>query len=224
MRSAMCPSCGANVIIKKDNREFCFCEYCGAKILLDDYRSTHRVVDEAKLKQIESEHIFRMRELELEEKSRQKFETLTNILIKIWMVITLLVIVGAVISGLVGDGVMDAAVVLFYIGGPVVGGGAYLIFKVLPERELNKAISKRGGIKFPKSLEPFTEQHFETAVTILKNAGLTDVSSVNLHDVKIGLFQKVGNVESVVIDGKSIQSGGKTYFPSTKIIIKYHGK
>lgn len=224
MRSAMCPNCNANVTIKEDNRDFCFCEYCGAKIMLDDYRSTYRVIDEAKIKQVEHEHYYRMRELELEEKSRQKFEKLHSVLIKIWLIITIFFIVIILLSGFFApeDSMITLALVEFSV--LVVGGGAYLTFKILPERETNKELAKIGGIKIPKSLEPLSQQNFQTVSSTLSGIGFTNISCVNMHDVKIGVLQKSGVVESITIDGKNVKIGGKMYMPSDKIVIIYHGK
>ena len=56
-RTVKCPSCGAELMVKDDNRDFMFCEYCGTKVRLDDYQETHRFVDEARL----------MKRLEMEE-------------------------------------------------------------------------------------------------------------------------------------------------------------
>ena len=55
MRACICPSCRASLSIKGDNRDFAFCEYCGTKIMLDDYRSTRHIVDEARLRRVEAE-------------------------------------------------------------------------------------------------------------------------------------------------------------------------
>ena len=40
--------------------------------MLDDYRSTHRVVDEARIHETETDRIIRLKELELEEKKRER--------------------------------------------------------------------------------------------------------------------------------------------------------
>ena len=66
MRKFKCPDCGATLSIKDDDREFAFCEYCGSKILMDDYRSTHRIVDEAKIREAD----VREKEIECE---REKY-------------------------------------------------------------------------------------------------------------------------------------------------------
>lgn len=55
MRQCVCPSCGSNLSINDTNRDFAFCEFCGAKIMLDDYRMTQRIVDEAELRRLELE-------------------------------------------------------------------------------------------------------------------------------------------------------------------------
>ncbi|MDE7121979.1 MAG: hypothetical protein K2O42_07455 [Oscillospiraceae bacterium] len=55
MKECVCPSCSANLSIHDTNRDFAFCEFCGAKVMLDDYRITPRFIDEAELKRVEIE-------------------------------------------------------------------------------------------------------------------------------------------------------------------------
>ena len=71
MRTLKCTNCNASLSIQDDNRDFAFCEYCGTKIMLDDYRSTQRIVDEAKIKQAETEKEIKMKQLELIEKRQE---------------------------------------------------------------------------------------------------------------------------------------------------------
>ena len=97
MRSFNCSKCGANLTIQDENREFAFCEYCGTKIMLDDYRSTHRIIDEAKIKQAEVEREIKMKELELIEKQQIAKERK----IKIKIIISLCVIGIEVILGII---------------------------------------------------------------------------------------------------------------------------
>lgn len=67
MRTCNCPSCNANISIDYENRDFAFCQYCGSKIMLDDYRSIYRVIDEAKIKQAETGREIRLKELNIKE-------------------------------------------------------------------------------------------------------------------------------------------------------------
>ena len=58
MKQIKCPNCGANLSISEDKSQF-FCEYCGAKIIDSGgkitYEIVERIVDEAKIKEIELE-------------------------------------------------------------------------------------------------------------------------------------------------------------------------
>ena len=66
--SVKCPECGANLNIEGD-REHAFCTYCGTKILLhNENEHIYRRIDEAGIKQAETERIIRLREIELAEK------------------------------------------------------------------------------------------------------------------------------------------------------------
>lgn len=82
MRSCNCPSCGAQLKIKDDSRDYVFCEFCGTQVDLMDSRTVHveYIFDEAKVKDAEA----RMKDAEnksriinaftapIEEKQRQK--------------------------------------------------------------------------------------------------------------------------------------------------------
>ena len=56
MRACKCPNCGAQLKVIDDDREFMFCEYCGTRVDLADYRTVHteHIIDEAKVKDAEA--------------------------------------------------------------------------------------------------------------------------------------------------------------------------
>jgi len=70
MRNLKCKNCGASNAINVINRDFAFCQYCGSKIMFDDYRSTQRIVNEAKVVQAETDKLVQLKKLEMEEKRR----------------------------------------------------------------------------------------------------------------------------------------------------------
>ena len=70
-RTVKCPSCGAELTVKDDKRDFMFCEYCGTKVRLDDYQETHRFVDEARIRESENEKELELKRMEFEEKKRK---------------------------------------------------------------------------------------------------------------------------------------------------------
>ena len=89
--SLKCPECNATLSIEGE-RKFCFCQYCGTKILVDDGSTTHtyRKVDEARIREADIQENIRLRELMLEEKkftAKEKAKAL-----KIWFSIILTVL------------------------------------------------------------------------------------------------------------------------------------
>lgn len=223
MRTCNCPNCNANLTIDDANREFTFCQYCGTKIMLDDYRSTHRVIDEAKIKQAEVEREIRLRELKIEEAQMNQRNQLRKVLTYIWIglilaVALLCLFIWATVGGLV------AFICLFFVGGSVVRGGAHLVFKVIPEKEIEKELVQNGGIRFPKNLGDLSEQNYVVIQQKLLSAGFCNITCINMHDVTFGLIQKPGMVESITVNGEKVVSGGKIYMADVPIVITYHGK
>ena len=76
--SVKCPECGANLSVEAGRESF-FCSYCGVKVMVvNNNEHIYRTIDEAGIKQAETERVVRMRELELEENenksgSKKKF-------------------------------------------------------------------------------------------------------------------------------------------------------
>lgn len=70
-RTVKCPSCGAELTVKDDNRDFMFCEFCGTKVRLDDYQETHRYVNEAEVQRVKAEKELELKKMEMEERKQQ---------------------------------------------------------------------------------------------------------------------------------------------------------
>ena len=64
-RTVKCPSCGAELTVKDDNRDFMFCEFCGTKVRLDDYQETHRYVNEAEVQSVKEEKELELKRMEM---------------------------------------------------------------------------------------------------------------------------------------------------------------
>jgi DNA-directed RNA polymerase subunit RPC12/RpoP len=95
-----CPKCEANLSVNAD-RDFLFCEYCGAKILLNDENTyTIRKVDEAEIIHAENERLIYLKELEITEKKaeaeKERQEKLVKFSIFLAFVGVLLIITGVV--------------------------------------------------------------------------------------------------------------------------------
>lgn len=226
MRQLVCPSCNANLSIEDDNRDFAFCQYCGAKIMLDDYRTTQRIIDDAKIKQTEYDREIRLKELELEEKEAIQKQHSQKFLTRVWLIASVFVVLVCLGIWAFGgeNGGLFAFGVLVYVGGAVIAGGGHFIFKVLPDREIEKKEIANGGIRFPKSVFPYEEKTYPVVENAIKNAGFNNVAVINMHDLTLGLLKKPNVVDSIEVDGKSISSGGKVYSPDVRVTIMYHGK
>lgn len=232
MRNCTCPNCSATLSFS-DDRDFGFCEYCGTKILLDDYRSTQRIIDDAKIKQVEVEKEIRLKELALQEarynretKEKELNTKVRRVFTYIWICVSVLLTLICVLLMLSknDDNTVSGILLFEYVDLPIIIGGAILLFKVIPNKEIEREMLKNGGIRFPKSLEPFEKQNFETVRNTLERAGFNNIKTESMHDVFIGLFQKPNLVESITVGGEVISSGGKVFMPNTAIIIKYHGR
>ena len=224
--SVKCPDCGQTLSIE-ENRTQAFCSYCGAKILISNENEyVFRQVDEAGIKKAETDRIIRLREMEIAEKNSSLRKALTII----WIVLSLILIVIAVVLMLSPGndsmpGWAGGFLFLFYACAPIIGGGGYLVFKWLPEKENEKIIEKQGGIRFPNGLTPFTDKKYYAIEDSLRSTGFTNISCVNLHDLNIlTALINADKVDKVSINGTPITSGGKIYMPDVPIVITYHGK
>ena len=220
-----CPSCNANLPIE-EGRKMLYCAYCGTQITVtDDNEYTYRYIDEAQIVQSDNNKAVRMRELDIAEKRGTITDTFKMTLIKIWLIVSIALLVIAVgIMLFAGDDGGMGFLFFLYVVAPVAGGGAYLLFKVMPEKENERTLKKSGAIRFPTNLEPFNEQNYEVIQNALQHAGFTNISCLNMHDLTFGLLVKHGTVEKVMVNGQEITSGGKLYMPNVQITITYHGR
>ena len=224
LNSVKCPECGATLPIE-EGRTQVFCSYCGTKVIVtNENEHIYRHIDEAGIKQAETNRMVRMRELDIEEQRAAQGNSLKKVLTIIWLALSLIVLVICIVKIAVQDDFTTGFLMLFYLGGPVIGGGAYLIFKLIPEKETDKALMSSGGIRLPKDIFPYSDKYYEAVQASLQNAGFNNITCINMHDLTLGLLQKPGKVESITVNGEKVMNGGRVYMPSVPITITYHGK
>ena len=222
--SVKCPECGASLPIEEGRKQV-FCSYCGTKVMVtNENEYIYRHIDEADVKKAETDRIIRMRQQELDAQLNAQNTGIRKILTTIWLILSLIILAICVVKIAFLDDFITGFLMLFYVGGPVIGGGGYLIFKLIPEKESDKVLLNGGGIRFPKDIMPLSDKNYESVRSALEAAVFTNVKCVNMHDVTLGLLQKPGKVESISVNGTNITTGGRVYMPNTPIIITYHGK
>lgn len=68
----------------------------------------------------------------------------------------------------------------------------------------------------------YENKDYASIESMFRGSGFTNVKSVPLCDLTVGLLKKTGTVEAITINGKSVVSGGKKYSPNVEIVISYH--
>ena len=89
MVSLKCPECDATLSIA-EGRKQCFCEFCGAKIIIDDGSTTNVYRDEARIKEAEVREQIRLKELELEVDERKQKRKILKIKVIISIILGIL--------------------------------------------------------------------------------------------------------------------------------------
>ncbi len=106
--SVKCPECGALLNIE-EGRSQAFCSYCGTKILVhNDNEKIYRHIDEAGIKQAETDRIIRLRQMELEEKAREEEMKAKTFKFKMGLIIGAIGVLMMVVGYMLGDATGDS--------------------------------------------------------------------------------------------------------------------
>ena len=216
--SVKCPDCGAALQFE-EGRRTAFCSYCGAKILLhNENEYIYRNIDEAEIKQAENDRIYMMKELELEEKQEKHHRLLTFI----WLFVTIaLLVIGFYLAGT--DPAKDGdSIGWVMIGFGMLIGEFGLIFLIGGDKKRRKNRSRPGYLKVPDQAVNCENLHFTAVRDSLKASGFTNIQTINLGDLRLGILKKNGSVDSVTFDGEPV-SFGEWYRREANIVISHHG-
>lgn len=227
MKTFKCPSCDANLTFS-DDREFGFCEYCGTKILLEDYRVTQRIIDEAKIKEAEvheKELEFKHKMYNSEVKINDKLKKHKTLILLLFFSLVTLGIMSVVILSICSDDSEHflPTIFLMLLFSFIMLSFGYIAdyFKKIDDRELNRLAAASGGIRVPISVNDIRSFDYLSLQSVLKKTGFKNIETSNLHDIY--LFGKTNKVEAVTINGEPLNSN-KIYMPNDLIVIKYHGR
>lgn len=212
MRKLNCPNCNANLEVDDNNRDFAFCQYCGTKIMLDDYRSTHRVVDEARIKEAELEKEIRLKELEIEERELERSRKGRK---TAYTIAAVLLVVGGLSEiidplNLFGSFVIMAAMIVF------------LYTHEGAEKSEERRKMRSGMIKLTSDIIDYEKKDYRILKSLFEDLGFKNIKTVNMYDLRTGFLIKPGLVGEVKINGQSI-SISKWYNPNDQVVIMYHG-
>ena len=211
-----CPECSADLQIE-DGREYAFCTYCGAKVMItNDNEHIYRTIDEAKIKQAETDRIIRMRELDMEEKSGISKRTKAIVWIASTAVLLILGIIGYAIDNM-GMGMC----MMFAMCTGIWGG---IITFSDDDKKKRRRRAGENEVKITTAMMDCVDYHYNKAVILYKNAGFTNINAIPLHDLNRFNMKKEGMVESVTINGEEDFEEDEIYSKNANILITYHSK
>jgi len=220
--SVKCPDCGATLNIE-EGRTQAFCTYCGAKVLINNENEhIYRTIDEAGIKQAETDRMVRMKQMELIEKKRIADEKTKSLKIKISLALAVVGILMMCIGYLAGhaSGDPDSGMYMVSMVGffPLMGAAYIWLFSKDKDDDLDFG----DKAKVPSSIDDFEKKSYTAIEAMLRGAGFTDIRCIPLNDLTTGILKKPDLVESITINGREITSGGKKYPKDATIVISYH--
>lgn len=214
LTSVKCPECGAALQIE-NGREQIFCSYCGAKILItneNEYIIRH--VDDAGVKKAETERIVEMKKLEIIEKNRVANENKKKTKIKIMAILAILAMIFLSIGGSDKDNEAYETISGFLI--------LAIPFVWFINRGSKEDLGFGDKIRFPHSLKEYNTKSYLFVESILKSVGFTNIKTVPLNDLTLGIMKRPDMVESITINGKMPKFAFKKYHTNASIVISYH--
>lgn len=212
-----CPECSADLQIE-DGRDYAFCTYCGARVMIaNDNEHIYKMIDEARIKQAETDRMVRMRELDMDEK--------TSISKKVLVVIWLTVSIALVVVGMIGLGFNkeDMGIMSLILGINVALWGAMGLF-ANDSKKKKKRKANEDEVTITTAMMDCVDYHYNKAVILYKNAGFVNVNAIPLHDLTRFNQKKDEMVESITINGNDDFEEEEVYPKNANILITYHSK
>ncbi len=227
--SLKCPECSATLPLPK-NRENIFCAYCGSSIIVqNDNEFIIRHIDEARIKEAEvykevetekchtalkiehdrneTQKEIELKKLGLQEDKRRSFDRI----IKTKSVFTIIFFTIGLLPGVFFDqyGYMAIWVLIPLVWG--LGPNSYSEYL----NPIKKAC-------IPSEAREYNGKTYDQVRDAFQGSGFTNVECVAMHDLKLGLLKKPNQVVSVSINGKSIESYGRSCDVTLRVVISYH--
>ena len=212
--SVKCPECGADLSIES-GREFAFCSYCGTKVMVsNDNEHIYRTIDEAGIKQAETEREIRLRELELEERENSHGRRSQFIAYGIALAF---VLVGALICIASPLGGMWGIIIGAYIA-------LFTFIKSDDKKKKSRKYVSPNDVSISEAMLNCEDKNFNSAVMLFKGAGFSNVTAVPLNDLNVFNMKKNGQVESVTINGMDEFEENDVFPKNSNVLIMYHSK
>ena len=211
--SVKCPDCNAALSVE-EGRTCAYCSYCGSKVMIhNENEHIYRKIDEAGIRQAETDRMIRLRELELEEKMSTKGQITSYVAYGIALIF---VVAGALnmssssLSGMWGI-IIGAYIAMFTYGG---------------SHKRNSARQKyvrADQVRISGQMVDCTQMNYHNVVAMYTGAGFRNVTAIPMNDLNFFTMSKNGQVDQVTIDGEADFAEGDVYPKDAAVLITYHG-
>lgn len=213
--SVKCPECNAALDIE-EGRNQCFCSYCGAKIRIENENEfIYRNIDEAKVKQIEADQLLRLREMELDEREKERTRKSKKVA---YFVAAILFV-----AGIVALSIETGFVGLFLIiGGALIAEFTFLGVNNSGKKEKKRRILAAEEVQISEKMCSCKGQNYNSVAALYRSAGFEQITAIPLCDLNMFSSKKNGQVEEVAIDGDNDFDEGDIFRKTDKVTITYH--
>ncbi len=210
-----CPECRADLSIE-EGREYAFCSYCGTKVIMtNENEHIFHKIDDAEVKQAETDRIVKLRMLELEEKSDESRKKL----LMLWFVATAALLIMGIIGFSTGNiGLMMCMMFAMPVGACAAAG---LLDK---KKKKSRIITGQNETAITEAMERYREKNYNNILAMFRGAGFTNVTAVPMNDLSIFARNKNGLVDSVSINGNTDFEEGDIFSKDANVLITYHSR
>lgn len=219
LKTIQCPKCGADLSIKEGRDKF-FCSYCGSQIILaNDNEHIFRHIDEAGIKQAETERILRIKEMEFKERENDKKRKSKAIAYFISLAIGIIGMFCCISDFMTGIIFILIAVNIALFTLLESSNDETDDKKKEPKPQLNP-----DEVMISRAMTFFYNEQFNGAVHIFKAAGFTNVNAVPLHDLSFFNKKLNGQIDKVTINGSNDFDEGDIFKKDANVLITYHSR
>lgn len=208
-----CPECGAMLDIEEGRKQI-FCSYCGSKVIVqNDNEYIVYNIDEAEVRQAETDKLLKLKELEIEEKENERQRKGRYTAYAIAGVIAIIgVIIDAIDSyNIMGIFMIEAAAMI----------ALFASFGTAKKKRARITIASTES-QITGQMRHYREKNYKTILALYQANGFTNVNLVPLCDLNIFQMNKNGQVEMVAINGDSDFEEGDVFPKASSITITYH--
>lgn len=218
VNAVKCPSCGADLPVE-EGREKIFCSFCGTPIVItNENEHIYRHIDEAGIKQAETDRMVELKKLEILEKKRAEAEKRKSLKMKLSIALGAAAVI-FILIGYAGDAYgfimpgMVCAIILMYMW---IGS--------MNSKDEDDDIDLGDKIRIPSGVDDFSGKNYQSIEAKFRSAGFGNIQCIPLRDLTTGFLKKPNMVESITINGKDIEEFNSRAKVSANaaVIISYH--